>query len=115
MRFIMTCGIFGILILLAAFALLVAWVVLICIARSRKPMLIFALAALLPLLIGIAGTATGYAAANRAASIDVPPNVAQQGRAVARRAIYLGGGASAVLWALTLVGIAVKRNSKGQS
>ncbi len=112
--FINTSGVAGILILVLAGLLLVAGILVICLARSRRHVLLFALAASLPLIIGVVGTSAGYARVRAVVASESAPDAAvvEHGRAMARRTTYLGGGVSALLWVVALVGMAAKRDDR---
>ena len=98
-------GIIGILILIVSTALLVTSVVFL-IVGNRKAILITTLLGVLPLLLGVAGTALGYAATNQTAGMlqELPVEVIEEGLRAARLTSWLGAGCTLALWLVALIG-----------
>ena len=105
-QFIKVCGIAGFLCLFSTVCLLVASVVVACAAKSRKGLALLAALALIPLLLGAAGTAAGYSQIDRWAESAQPQDqpMIQRGQEEARCPAYLGLGCTLSL--LLVIGIA---------
>ena len=109
--FLKICGICGLLSLVSTFALLVAGIAAACLSKSRRALITFAVIALLPLLIGLLGTAAGYHRVSRAGErINSPePALIQHGREQARYTTYLGLGCTGLLWVIVVVAASLKK------
>ncbi len=59
-RFVMSCGISGILILLVTAMLLVGGILIVSLSKSKKAIAIFALVSLIPLALGLGATAITF-------------------------------------------------------
>lgn len=105
-KFVLVCGWAGVLCIFSTVFLLVVSIVVACTAKSSKGLTLLAVLALLPLLLGAAGTATGYAQIARWAESAQPQDQAmiQRGQEEARCPTYLGLGCTLSL--LLVIGIA---------
>jgi uncharacterized membrane protein len=85
-------GIFGLLVLIATVMLLAASIFVACSSKSRKGLTILAVLALLPLLLGLAGTAIGYSRTEQFARMTPHPDesVLQDGRKESLYATHIG-------------------------
>lgn len=89
--FMQSCGLAGLIIL--SVTIILAGVMLrmaFTAVQGRQPMALYAMLALLPLLIGMMGTARGYVGL-------VGQEIVAEDLAAARRPAYLGGGCTAGL------------------
>jgi hypothetical protein len=105
--FLASCGVIGFAILGLGLLLFLVGAVLVTTAGSRAALVVFVVVSLVPLLLGVGGTALGYARVRAVAAQGAPPEAVAYGKEIARRTTYLGGGATAVLFALGLIGFAV--------
>jgi len=105
--FLASCGVIGFAILGLGLLLFLVGVVLVTTARSRAALVVFVFVSLAPLLLGVGGTALGYARVRAVAAQGAPPEAIAEGKEIAKRTTYLGGGVTAVLFALGVVGFAV--------
>ena len=99
-------GCIGLLILGMLPLLLAACILIVALARSRGPWVFLWFLAVLPLGVGLLGTATGYAEVaqhQKLAGELADPVIAAYGRAMAWYPTYMGAGATGLL---ALVGIA---------
>ncbi len=105
-QFIKVCGFAGFLCLFSTFCLLVSSIVVACLAKSRKGLRLLTVLALLPLLLGAAGTAAGYSKIAAWAESAQPQDQAaiQRGQEEAQCPTYLGLGCTLSL--LLVIGIA---------
>jgi hypothetical protein len=103
-------GIFGILILIVTFALLVA-IVVVLVAGNRKALLTLVFLGLLPLLLGVAGTALGYEKTNQATELvnDFSLEMVQEGHRMARLTTWMGAGCTLGLWVVALLGSLISK------
>lgn len=106
-QYLASCGVIGFAILGLGLLLFGVGVVLVTTTGSRAALVVFVVVSLAPLLLGVGGTALGYAKVRAVAAQGAPPEAIDEGKATARRTTYLGGGATAVLFALAIVGFAV--------
>lgn len=115
-EFIKVCGIVGILILLLTPMLLLADVLIAFLCKSRRPLAVFALVALIPLILGLLGTAAGYSKVNKASGTTECLDTAtiEHGRAQARYTTYLGGGSTGLLLLIAVIGMASKKHTAEQ-
>lgn len=105
-------GFVGLLMLFVGVALFVAGIVVLAVARRQRTAWIFLALTALPLLLGLAGTALGYARAHQVVSATGPiadPHVLEVGLALARLSVYFGGVISALLAALAVAALAATR------
>jgi hypothetical protein len=114
--FIKSLGICGILSLVSTLALAVIFVAAICRSRSPRSRVKFGIIALLPLLIGLLGTAAGYSKVSRVdeqvESFDQA--AVQRSREFARYTTYLGLGCTGLLWVIVVVGASLKTRNAEQ-
>lgn len=103
MKLLLNSGVFGLLIIVGFFAILVTGAIVVGILRSRRSAAVFGLLALIPLVLGLCGTYLGNLNVDRALQ-SMPPEPAPDlesmeaaGRRAAMSTTYLGSGASAVL------------------
>lgn len=116
-EFIKVCGIVGFLILLLTPVLLLVDVLIAVLCKSRKPLAIFAIVALIPLLLGLLGTAAGYSQVQRVSATTDSPDEAiiQHGHAQARYTTYLGAGSTGLLLLIVIIGMAPKKKAAEQA
>lgn len=117
MQFIRVCGLAGGLSLVLTIFLALVIIGVVCLSRTRRPLSILALVALLPLLVGILGTAAGYRQVEKAMKrVESPDDgLMRRGRGQARYTTYLGAGGTVFLWLLVGVAAAVKKPGEGVS
>lgn len=110
--FIKVCGIVGILSPVTTFVLLVAAAVVITRSTSPKTLLILGLVGLLPLLMGILGTAAGNSQTAKAqeSMASVEQTVIQSDYEHARYTTWLGAGCTALLWVIVGGAACLKNN-----
>lgn len=121
MDFFLNSGIFGLLIILFFFVILVTGIVVVAITRSRPAAITFALLAFFPLLLGLCGTYLGdlkvdeYTETVTPEILENEQSVVAGGRREARITTYLGSGATAALLMAAGCGIALTKKSNKSS
>jgi len=107
--FYASCGVVGLAIVGLAAFVFIAGLLTMILAKSRTAVLLVLVLALLPLLVGIAGTLSGYRNVELAAQAgDVPEEAIRMGKAVAMHTTYLGAAATAILLVLGVLAALAK-------
>jgi hypothetical protein len=119
MQLLTHSGIFGVMILLNAGCVLLGNVLLVVLMRTWRARVIAVFLSLMPLFIGLAGTALGFRAVQDAAAAMPPPvdpELIEAGHRAAWATTKLGLAATVLLLLITLACVALgpKRDMKQQ-
>jgi hypothetical protein len=117
LRHIASGGIWSLFVLACGVAVFAANLLLILLARTRKPLVVSLALACLPLLVGMGGTALGYHQVRTvleglpAGTLDAEEleELAQAGYCTARVTTWLGAAVSAPLLLISLTALALKQ------
>ena len=92
-------GMAGLLALVLTAAIAIAIILVACLSKRRRALVVMFLVALFPLVAGLLGTGAGYAQVRSAVvEHNVDRAMIEVGRAEARGATYVGLGCSVLLW-----------------
>lgn len=116
-HFIISSGIFGFLVIVMTCFLVPISIIILFLTKGRKAIVILALLALLPLGIGLIGTAIGYAAVKSASKTMEKPDqeLIKSGQSEARNASYLGAGSTLLILIICAIGAALKKAPSEQT
>ena len=115
MEFVKVCGICGILSLVVTLGLLIVGIALIGLrSNSRKVLRIFLVLSLIPAVVGVLGTASGYSQVSGTAELVevAEPEIISHGQKMARYPTYLGVVCTGVLYLVFLGGNLMKRSEQ---
>ena len=110
MQYIKVCGLAGSIIMFLTVTLALITIIVAAFARGRRAMAVLAIVALLPLGVGLLGTASGYRCVNsrREEMETTDPAAIEHGEKQAWCSSYLGSGSTLLLWIICGIGAAGK-------